>query len=710
MKKFTLLLSAVLLALSTNLWAEDATVLFHETFGDNATNSARVWNDTYKEQSGVAAVYQDAAYTITDAKQSKNTAGSVKSALMGTQDKDAAFIVGPLKVADYANLGVTYQWKAGSVKKTYYTKLYYSIDGTTYTEVTKSEGTGATTYVKCVYSLPAEAQSSNLYLKAVFKTSNTQAHIDEFELTGTSTAPAATLESIAISGTPNKTEYFADEEFNPAGLVVTGTYSDGSTKEITEGITWEYDPLTIETTSVYVIATVTGADGTEIVADIEVPVTVVAAKTLSSITVSGTPAEFWKGDTFNHNGMTVTANWDDNSTTDVTAEATFSEPDMTTAGEKTVTITYKEKTATYTIDVKTIANTQETAYTVAEAIDLIDAGKDLSAEVFVKGIVSEIVTPWGTNGYQNITYNISDDGTTASAQFQLFRCVTNGAVVGDKVIATGTLTKFNSTYELAAGNTIVAIETPEVTAIAISGEATKLNYFVGDAFNPAGLIVTATFADETTADVTARVEWTITPATFETQGTAIVTVKASLDGIESEEKTIEDIVVNAKPKTQVVTFVAGTDKSEEKSLSKGDITLTATTFNNTSYYQTYKSETFTASSTNGNIISIEFTCTTKGTAKYGPGCYTIPEEGVGEYTYTENDVIGTWTGSASSVSLVASSNQVRMTKIEVTYAPTVSTAIDNAAVETKAVKTIENGQLVIIREGVKYNAQGAVIR
>ena len=34
------------------------------------------------------------------------------------------------------------------------------------------------------------------------------------------------------------------------------------------------------------------------------------------------------------------------------------------------------------------------------------------------------------------------------------------------------------------------------------------------------------------------------------------------------------------------------------------------------------------------------------------------------------------------------------------------TAIDNAAVSGKAVKMIENGQLVIIREGVKYNAQG----
>lgn len=37
------------------------------------------------------------------------------------------------------------------------------------------------------------------------------------------------------------------------------------------------------------------------------------------------------------------------------------------------------------------------------------------------------------------------------------------------------------------------------------------------------------------------------------------------------------------------------------------------------------------------------------------------------------------------------------------------TGVENATVAEKAVKMIENGQLVIVREGVKYNAQGAVV-
>ena len=40
----------------------------------------------------------------------------------------------------------------------------------------------------------------------------------------------------------------------------------------------------------------------------------------------------------------------------------------------------------------------------------------------------------------------------------------------------------------------------------------------------------------------------------------------------------------------------------------------------------------------------------------------------------------------------------------------VETAINNAASAENVVKSIENGQLVIIKNGVKYNAQGAVVR
>lgn len=187
-------------------------------------------------------------------------------------------------------------------------------------------------------------------------------------------------------------------------------------------------------------------------------------KGLKSIEVSGEAEDLWQGDVFTHKGIAVTATWDDATTSDVTAACTYSGYDMKAAGEQTVTVTYRDMTATYTVKVLTIANTQETAYTPAEAIALVDAGKGLNVPVYVKGTVSKIVTEYSSQ-YGNITFDVSVDGTEATEQFQFFRNIkadgekwTDDDVlpeVGDEVIGCGLLTKYKDTYEFAANNYLV---------------------------------------------------------------------------------------------------------------------------------------------------------------------------------------------------------------------------------------------------------------
>ena len=77
---------------------------------------------------------------------------------------------------------------------------------------------------------------------------------------------------------------------------------------------------------------------------------------LDHIELGGTyVTEFYVGDTFTHDGLTVTAHYDDASSLDVTSSATFSDPDMSVAGTKTITVSYEDnsitKTATYDITV-----------------------------------------------------------------------------------------------------------------------------------------------------------------------------------------------------------------------------------------------------------------------------------------------------------------------------------------------------------------------
>ena len=112
-----------------------------------------------------------------------------------------------------------------------------------------------------------------------------------------------------------------------------------------------------------------------------------------------------------------------------------------------------------------IANTAETAYTVAEAVGLIDAGEALSETVFVKGIVSQVDKIQGGA----ITYWISADGTTEGQQFECYKgknidgadfAAIEDVEVGAEVIVKGTLTKYGETYEFNQGNEIVTYKAP----------------------------------------------------------------------------------------------------------------------------------------------------------------------------------------------------------------------------------------------------------
>ena len=163
------------------------TTIFHETFGNN-TGSARDWNDSYSVKSGVSSAYSGiTSYTVTNAKQGKNTTGSTQSGLnQSTSGTDAVLIIGPLNVVAAESMVVTYQWKAGSVKETYTTSLYYKTSsGGSFTEVSGTGAGVASSFVTRSYNLPVAAQVSTLYLKVVWNTSNTQAIIDEFDINGT---------------------------------------------------------------------------------------------------------------------------------------------------------------------------------------------------------------------------------------------------------------------------------------------------------------------------------------------------------------------------------------------------------------------------------------------------------------------------------------------------------------------------------------------
>lgn len=115
-----------------------------------------------------------------------------------------------------------------------------------------------------------------------------------------------------------------------------------------------------------------------------------------------------------------------------------------------------------------ISNTPETAYSVAKAIELVNAGEGLATQVYVKGIVTEAPTSLNEK-YGSLTYTISDN-SEATNKFVVYSGLNiNGEKftsadqikVGDEVVVYGTMKKYNDTYEFNYNNVLISLNRVE---------------------------------------------------------------------------------------------------------------------------------------------------------------------------------------------------------------------------------------------------------
>ena len=192
---------------------------------------------------------------------------------------------------------------------------------------------------------------------------------------------AILLSNIAVTTPPTKTTYRDGETISYTGLVVTATYSDNSTSDVTSSCT--FSPVagktfdSISDTSV----TITYREGlTEKTTSLNLNVVL-----LSSIAVTTPPTKttYRDGETISYTGLVVTATYSDNSTSDVTSSCTFSPVAGKVFNSNTdtsVTITYREglteKTTSLTLEAESVSTLlrittppNKTAYTVGESLD-----------------------------------------------------------------------------------------------------------------------------------------------------------------------------------------------------------------------------------------------------------------------------------------------------------------------------------------------------
>ena len=203
---------------------------------------------------------------------------------------------------------------------------------------------------------------------------------------------------------------------------------------------------------------------------------------VKSIAVSGTyQTEFTKNATFNHDGVVVTATYTDDSQANVTTLAEFSDPDMSTIGQKEVTVSYGGESTSYNIEVVAatlteiaISGTYPTRFNVDDAFS--HAGMTVTATYsdFSEEDVTNDATFSGYNmtvgGIQTVTVEYGDQ----SAQYSIIVVPANTDVItADDLEATGTTyTEFTGVTSLGT-SAVYAGKTAKSSAGAIQVRTSK---------------------------------------------------------------------------------------------------------------------------------------------------------------------------------------------------------------------------------------------
>ncbi len=267
---------------------------------------------------------------------------------------------------------------------------------------------------------------------------------------------------IEVTNQPSKVSYIVGQTFDKNGMVVTATYNDGTTAPITNYVI-EDNILKSGQNKVYV----TYGDYYDTV-DVSV-----ADKEISSIAITTQPKKtsYVEGEKFDDEGMVVTATYNDGSKGVLKKyEYTYPATALTT-GNKNVTVSAGNKTASVAVNV------------VANTITGIEVTYPPKKTEYIVG------QAFATEGMRvTATYN---DGSKAEISDYTYE----PHIIEDNT-KTITVSKSGKT-----ATTPITVVNKAVTSIAVTKQPNKLSYNEGDTFNKAGMVVTATYNDGTSAPI-----------------------------------------------------------------------------------------------------------------------------------------------------------------------------------------------------------------
>ena len=360
-------------------------------------------------------------------------------------------------------------------------------------------------------------------------------------------------------------------------------------------------------------------------------------KTLSSITLDDIVDEYNIGEEFEK--PTVIAHYSDNSTEDVTHEATCTGYDMDTAGEYTVTVTYEGQTTTYDITVASPVTLSSIAVETAPTKVSYTVGESFDPT----GLV--IRRNYSDNTHDTYTYAGHEDEFSFSPSTSAYLTTSNTSVI----ISYGGKTTSQS----------ITVKAPKtLSSISVATSPTKVSYTAGENFDPTGLVIRRNYSDysyDTYTYLGHESEFTFSPAL----STSLNTYNTSVTITYSGKSTSQSISVTAP----VVTLSSISVSDQKTSFIVGDAftfggTVTAHYSNSTTddvtedaIFTGYNMSvagnyTVTVSYTEGNTIK---TTTYQITVKAQQSSVTSETIVMSEQGYTSGGEVTTANGEACTV-------------------------------------------------------------
>jgi hypothetical protein len=250
--------------------------------------------------------------------------------------------------------------------------------------------------------------------------------IDGKTTTFTVTVSAATLQSIVITSLPTKTEYTKGESLNLSELVITGTYSDGTTKAETVSLS-NISGYNADTTGQQSLTVTIGGK----TATFTVTVNEAALQSIA-ITSPPTKTVYTQGESLDLSGLAVIGNYSNGSyKTETVSRSDISGYNANTIGQQTLTITLGGQTATFVVTVNpatlqsivVISPPTKTVYTKGESLNLnglMVTGTYSDGSAKAETVILSNIRGYNSNsvGTQTLTINISGKTATFTVKVQ----------------------------------------------------------------------------------------------------------------------------------------------------------------------------------------------------------------------------------------------------------------------------------------------------